>query len=145
VNAFYIERPYTSSGLRRTYFKKLEVYYGEIKEIERYNRSYYTWARTISVFVYNNKKGCWIEKPTKKYFSVSIPKNKLLETTSRRSEECFYTSLEAACVSKLLLIQRMGDVYKKELQELQELYDRNVPDVQKPLDALLDEHPDLFI
>ena len=148
---FYIQYPYVSAGLRRTYNKKLEVFEIEVEKITRNSpqgeQVYYQHIETHWVHAYNNKKAQWIKKPSKKHFYMNILEECLTSTAdiTGTTQDHLYTTLEAAIAAKLMLIQRMAITYKKELVTIQELLDRNVPDVQKPLDILLDEHPDLFI
>ena len=147
MNVYYIEYPEVSSGLRRTYYKKLEVFYGELlsPRTNSYSQEeYYTEFKASSMYSYNAKKNTWVQKPTNRTFTCRINTNKIFDT-AETSRAGAYNNLEAACVSKILLIEHMAEEYKKALKELQELFTRNVPDVQQPLNQLLETHPDLFV
>lgn len=147
MSVFYIQRPEASSGLKRTYHKKLEVFYGEMgaaitNSYTGHNRVNSFYA--TSVYRYNGKTKSWIEKPHVETFFGTYQAENVFSTPETRKIG-FYTTLEAACLAKLLLIQEMEKKYKKALNDLEALFKRNVPDINKPLDQLLDKHPDLFI
>ena len=147
MNVYYIEYPEVSAGLKRTYHKKLEVFYGAFScpRTNSYSQEeYYTVFKTASVYNYNTKKNTWVQKPTTQTFSCRININNIFDT-AETSRVGVYSNLEAACVSKILLVEHMAEEYKKALKELQELFTRNVPDVQQPLNQLLETHPDLFV
>ena len=68
-----------------------------------------------------------------------------LFSTTNTSYVGLYTTLEAAQVSKLLLVRRMEEEYRKAIKELEDTFTRNIPAYKEPLNQLLDQHPDLFI
>jgi len=150
MRVFVIERPYMSSGLKRTYHKKLEVF--ECTAVESKatrDRPFAGGWRIDSIeclHTYHPKKG-WV----KKLYTKSSPTN---SSTTKYSTICptadtnssvFYSTLEAAQVSKLLLIKRMENEYKTAIKELEGTFARNIPAYKDPLNQLLDQHPDLFL
>jgi hypothetical protein len=147
MNVYYIDRPSVSNGLKRTYHKKLEVYYGALENLvaRAYNNTQiYISFRANSVYIYNQKKNIWVQKKSTKFLSIHLPVDRIFET-AEVNKPGVYTTLEAACVAKLILIERMAEEYKKELKKLQETFKRNVPNVEQPFNQLLETHPDLFV
>jgi hypothetical protein len=144
---YLIECPYVSSGLKRTYYKKLEVLAGELTPSANSRNTYSTFKVTA---VHTYKKGKWVEKSGTRAISRyvgtgSIHSDLNFTTNSYSQNDKVFTSLELAKAAKLLAIQNMGVVYSKELVRLQELFDRNVPDISVPLAELYTEYPEYFL
>jgi hypothetical protein len=139
-----------SSGLKRTYHKKLEIF--ECTAVEA-NTSIYAYAQkgyyvnSIQyVHAYHPKKG-WVKKPYTKSSlnSSAMTRYSTICHTTNTSQNVLYSTLKAAQVSKLLLIKSMENKYKKAIKELEDTFARNVPAYKEPLNHLLDQHPDLFL
>ena len=56
-----------------------------------------------------------------------------------------FNSLELAKAYKLLAIQNMAEEYRKELRSLQELFERNVPDVSEAVNEIKENFPEYFL
>lgn len=141
LKVFLIEHPCVSAGLKRTYFKKLEVFEGTATER---GGGMYVLDSVQFCYKYTPKKG-WVKRPHTR-FPGNITRSHLnLFSTANTSHVGFYTTLEAAQVSKLLLVRRMEEEYRKAIKELEDTFARNVPAYKEPLNQLLDQHPDLFI
>lgn len=138
---YTIEIPSVSSGLRRTYFKKLEVFKGTL-ENERFTAD--------RVYRYNGVKNAWVDK---EFNSTSASKriynnhvyNSMPPLSYMRNGGIGFTTLELAQAAKLLLIEDMGRSYQKELDRLKDLFERNVPDVKAPLSTIKEEYPEYFL
>lgn len=144
MKVFYIDKPYVSSGLKRTYHKKLEVFEGEAEVYDtNVPGKWLSIKQVVYVYTYRKSKG-WVRKNNTTrihhYFQT-----KDIATNVSMSDKAVYTTFEAAAASKLLLIQRMSREYEANIKKLQELYNRNVPATQHLLDEFLEEYPDIFI
>lgn len=144
---YAIQQPEVSSGLKRTYHKKLEVF--ECKANKEKSTEVFLIADIQAGYTYSAAKKQWIRKPIKHNGGVRCPRERIhttsTTTASYYDKYVLFTTLEAAQVSKLLMIQQMAKKYNKELEELKALFKRNVPNVEEPMNQLLEEYPDLFI
>ncbi len=142
---FVIDRPYVSEGLRRTYFKKLEVYECTAKAETAWWGEEIRIVKTNFLHSYTPKKG-WIKRARKQgpRDFTQVHKDRVVSTVNTH-DRVFYTTLEAAQISKLLLIKQMEEKYLKALQELQDMFKRNVPDYKTPMSDLLNQYPELFL
>ena len=143
MRIYWIDIPYASSGLRRTYRKNLEVFSGIPNEGT-------LQADTICKYMPNKK--CWVEKTTtNSKFSMYIGSGPIVHSSMptiqsmRRYDALMFTTVELAQAAKLILVEVMAKAYQKELEDLQELFDRNVPKVGEPLKALKEDYPEYFI
>lgn len=134
---YCIERPYVSSGLRKTYKKNLEVFSGEL-----INCTGNTYKADLTTIHYWNKDK-WYEKPNKKPRAVTTKLENIKDIPSLDSTN--FSSLDAAKISKLLAIKNMEKAYIEELEALKALFERNVPDVSKPLEELRELYPEHFV
>ena len=57
----------------------------------------------------------------------------------------FFYDFDLAYLSKLYLLNRLKETYTKELKELKEKMERNVPDVQNELMEMKEKFPEYFI
>jgi len=144
MHVFVIERPYVSSGLKRTYHKKLEVFECTAVETSVAHPFAGWWCidNIECVYTYHPKKG-WLEKACTKY-PGDIDHFTIIHHTPHLNG-VVYATIEAAQVAKLLMIKRMVETYKASIKELEACCARNVPAYKDPLNQLLDQHPDLFL
>ena len=148
MKVFLIERPYVSSGLKRTYHKKLEVFecMAVKSDASKYAREGYYVDSIQYLHAYHQKKG-WVKKPyTKSSVNSSImTRYSTIFPTTDTNRSVLYSTLEAAQVSKLLQIKNMENEYKKVIKELEDTFARNIPAYKEPLNHLLEQHPNLFL
>jgi hypothetical protein len=136
---FLIQYLYVSSGLKRTYHKKLEVFGGVLNG-----------TNFIADTLHSYKKGVWVEKPIKNPDICHVGPNEIRSDITgleknRWNSDLVFTSLDLAKAAKLITIQKLGVVYAEELVRLRELYDRNVPDIKAPLAEMYAEYPEYFV
>lgn len=141
MRLFFIDIPEVSKGLRRTYYKNLEVFAGSLdEETDK--------VVADTVYKYNSKKDEWVEKPFNRYeyryVDLGAAQDQM-PPLDKMKHNTIYTSLELAQAAKLILVEDMARTYEAALRELQEQFDRNVPNVSKPLQALKDQYPEYFI
>ena len=148
MRAYWIDVPYVSSGLRRSYMKKLEVYSGEVAEdgysvkpdkIYRFLRG--KWVdkgEFLGACVYSNYNH---QNRTK----LAIKVHNVMPTIAVMKSGCVYSSLEMAQAAKMILIQEMERQYEVELDRIRELVKKNIPDINKPLAVLKEDYPEYFI
>ena len=146
MRVYFIDIPEVSSGLRRTYHKKLEVYSGELKECTNRYGYVSNIAYADTIYKYQAKKG-WVEKPYNSKSKVVSDKNihSTMPNISSIGSDTGFTSLELAQAAKMLLINDMREQYERQLVELKEMLARNVPDVSDAVNELKAEHPELFL
>ena len=148
MKVFLIKRPYVSAGLKRTHHKKLEVFECTAVKADasKYTREGHYVDSIQYLHAYHPKKG-WVKKPYTRSStnSSSMARYSTICPTTNTSCSVLYSTLEAAQVSKLLLIKCMEDQYKKAIKELEDTFARNIPAYKDPLNQLLDQHPDLFL
>ena len=146
MRIYWIDVPSVSSGLRRTYHKKLEVYSG-VKGDEQ--------GCTRSDTLYKILRGKWTDKGhTKAEFTMPYDYktrtyiNKVhtaMPTLSLMRQGCAYANLEMAQAAKMILLEDMKRTYERELDNLRDMLKRNVPDIKKPLAELKEAFPEYFI
>ena len=137
---YAIRRPGISNGLKRTYHKKLEVFKGICNEPTS-TRPY----RCNELFVYEEG-----EYKIKRCIQLSLYKPKHVHSeipdfSTLNTEYLFFHDLEMAFLCKCLLVKELGKSYEAEIQKLQDMFKRNVPDVSGHLDRFKKEMPELFI
>lgn len=146
MTVYVIKRPEVSSGLKRTYHKNLEVI--ECKGRSGKEKPHIVIEQVCAIHKYSPAKKAWIRKAigtqSNSFYSPELHTTPITALNARHGDLVF-TTLEAAQVTKLILIERLKKTYEAELAQLRELFKRNVPNVQEPMDQLLEEHPDLFI
>lgn len=140
TKAFMILQPAVSKGFKRTYHKKIEVYECELDiAIDRYYKK--------KKHLFKNNK--WeISDLNKRTDSMRIIVRGDLYTESSSGSggtEFYFESFELAYISKVLMIQNMGETYLKNLEELKEQYKRNVPNVNNHLDIIKDKYSEYMI
>lgn len=115
MRVYYIEKPYMSKGLKRSYKKKLEVFSGEVIE-----GPYYAQIKVDSIYKYHNKKKEWIKSPyntTVRYVENALKTS--LPSISHIGSYTTFATLELAKAAKLLAIEKMAQEYKEKLKEIQ--------------------------
>jgi len=131
---FFIKRPYVSNGLRRTYFKNIEIM--EIKPIE---------TNRYEIFqVHKYLKSGWKVKKTKEFMRSSAKIRNSLDLT-HTSEDMFFETFELAYIAKILLIERLKKEYVKELESLRSMMERNCPDVEANMKEIQEKYPEFLI
>jgi len=139
MRLYFIDVPYVSSGLKRTYHKKLEVFSGE------YDKNAANYSVVIDT-IYKFKKGEWVKSSYTQYREFNMYIQTYIHSSMVTLQGNFaFTSPELAQAAKLMLIQKMGITYKKKLKELEELFSRNVPNIDKPLQLLKKDYPEYFV
>lgn len=146
MRIYWIDAPSVSSGLKRTYHKKLEVYSGTTSEDGK-------WADSDTL--YRVLRGKWCDKAHKgstfrlpymyRQDKRNIEAHETMPTLQEMNAGCAYATLEMAQAAKMILIQHMTKTYEAELVRLRELLKKNVPDIEKPLAVLKEDYPEYFI
>ena len=146
MRIYWIDVPTVSSGLRRTYHKKLEVYSG-VQEG--------SGGCTRSDTLYRILRGEWVDKKhsTSEFsmpFDYSTRKynneiHKSMPQLSLMRRGCAYATLEMAQAAKMILIEDMKRKYEAELDNLRDMLKKNVPNIEKPLAVLKADYPEYFI
>lgn len=141
MRVYYIEKPYLSKGLKRSYKKKLEVFSGEVIE-----GKYYPTLAIDCVYKYNDKKKEWVKQSCG--MSIRYIENAhrtSLPSVSQISSHTTFATLELAQAAKLLAIEKMSQTYKENLRQIQELFERNVPDVKELISEMSNDYPEYFV
>lgn len=137
---YIIKVPYLSQGLKRSYNKQLEVY--EMETGENYPMQF---LNTCGIHEF--KGGKWVYRKSTKTLSVSL-KGKVVQTeivNSSSSIELIFEDLELAKVSKFLLLDDLKKTYKKEINKIVKLMERNIPDVSIEIEKIKENYPEHFI
>jgi hypothetical protein len=133
-SVFFIKRPYVSNGLRRTFFKKIEIM--EAKPLD---------SNKYEIFqIHNYLKSGWKVKQTKKFISSRDNIRNSLDFKNTREDMCFET-FELAYIAKVLLIERLKKEYVKELESLRAMMERNCPDVAANMKEIQEKYPEHLI
>lgn len=138
MKLYFIDAPYTSSNLKRTYYKNLEFFAGD------YDFSN-TFIRPHTIYTY--KKGSWVSKPQTGGGRYLTP-TALYETLPDRSKingHAFFTSPELAQTAKLLLLQELATDFSKTIADLQNTFNKSMPNIDKPLKNLQEKYPEYFL
>lgn len=141
MKVYAIKVPYVSNGLQRSYNKQLEVYeYDFPSEHERMSIQ--------PVCRHHYKRGTWVtDKRTRNgpnLYSNSAIQNDIVAKSHSTSHLAFY-DIEMAKASKFLLLDNMAEEYRRALVNLQELFERNVPDVSDEVQKVKEQFPEFFI
>lgn len=141
MRGFFIDVPYVSSGLRRTYKKRLEVYEGDVDVVKGERIT----VKADTIHKYTKAKG-WVKKSYNGYeYRSAIQMVHSLPSVNNIHDSTIYVTLELAQAAKLLKIKEMAVKYEAELKDLHNLFKRNVPDVTKAVEELGAEYPELFV
>lgn len=144
---YLIKQPSISSGLRRSYNKQLEVLEC-CTNVNTSDENVMYLDKVIAIHKYHAGKKQWIRKPSSKSIQARCIRQHIHTTTCTTplyTEYVMFTTVEAAQASKLILIEQLKNTYEKEIERLQTLFKRNVPNIDEPMNQLLETHPDLFI
>ena len=143
MRVYWIDVPYVSSGLKRTYQKRLEVHSGiqEGNDIK---------TDTLHKIL----RGKWVEKPSTESAPYlhgyqgqqrSVPHVIMPALEEMRKTSSTYATLEMAQAAKMILLQDMTKKYELALDRLRELLRKNVPNIEAPLAVLKADYPEYFI
>jgi hypothetical protein len=141
MRLYSVNRPYTSTNLKRIYNKKLEVFSGELEPSDRD----YSSMVIDTVYVYSRNK--WVEKPLNKKRELMVRVNLINDNMdiSYSNNQLVFTTLELAKASKLLVTQQLDIKIKKELDDIRAALESSLPNVSKPLAKMYEEYPEYFV
>lgn len=145
---FYIDRPTISSGFRKTYHKKLEVL--EIEEVKHSGTiaNLTRHFKVIAVHKYSARAKDWVKKETKANKKVTVYERNIasdVESLTSAADKCVFKDLNTAIAMKLFLIQTLKKTYDYKIKQLQELAERNIPDVTALVQEMKDTYPEIYI
>lgn len=141
---YIIKAPYLSAGLRRSYNKQLEVHEMVISEESNF-------LQPTGVYTY--KKGEWIYKKLSST-TMSIYKTNIndkviteldLNNLNNLNNNIIYTDLELAKITKFLLIGELKNQYQREIASINDLMEKNIPDLSEEIKLIKDEYAEYFI
>lgn len=135
---YAIDKPYLSNGLRKSYCKKLEVHKMELNE----NSKIYCAVQT-----YEFKKGQWVVVKTasKSTYASAKVHTTICKDSPLNNTMLLFEKFDDAVDTKYLLLEKLKSEYKKEIEYIKDLMERNVPDVSDECDKIRLKHAELFI
>lgn len=128
---YLIQKAYISAGLKRTYYKNLEVFEGTVDQTGHFNA---TAKHSI-----NPKTGACSTRPCTKRISHSRKRFSSITTSIPKQglvyEGClFFEDLDLAFLVKTLSIEALKKEYVQELERLKQTMEQNCPDISTVLE-----------
>lgn len=135
---YAIDKPYLSSGLRKSYCKQLEVHKMELNEISN---------QYCAVQTYVFKKGQWlvVKTASKSMYASAKIHATICKDSPLNNTMLLFEKFDDAVDTKYLLLEKLKSEYKKEIEYIEDLMERNVPDVSDKCDKIRLKHAELFI